>query len=57
MPLVRGTAACGYVTLLSVMWASDMPTTKHIPKNYQVSGCTAHVGYAMASNLFDRRVV
>lgn len=36
MPLARGTAACGYVTILSLFWAAGMPITATIPKNYQV---------------------
>ena len=36
MPLARGTAACGYATLLSLFWAAGMPVTASIPKDYQV---------------------
>ena len=35
MPLARGTAACGYTTILSLFWAAGMPVTASIPKNYQ----------------------
>lgn len=36
MPLARGTAACGYTTILSLFWAAGMPVTATIPKDYQV---------------------
>jgi len=36
MPLARGTAACGYTTILSLFWAAGMPITASIPKDYQV---------------------
>ena len=36
MPLARGTAACGYTTILSLFWAAGMPITVSIPKDYQV---------------------
>lgn len=36
MPLARGTAACGYATLLSLFWSAGMPVTASIPKHYQV---------------------
>ncbi len=36
MPLARGTAACGYTTLLSLFWAAGMPVTARIPRDYQV---------------------
>lgn len=36
MPLARGTAACGYATLLSLFWSAGMPVTAAIPKHYQV---------------------
>lgn len=32
MPLARGTAAVGYLTLLSVFLAADMPISTRIPK-------------------------
>ena len=32
MPLARGTAAVGYLTLLAVFLAADMPIAAHIPK-------------------------
>ena len=35
MPLARGTAACGYTTILSLFWAAGMPVTASIPKDYQ----------------------
>ena len=41
MPLARGTAACGYTTVLSLFWAAGMPVTSQIPKEYQVGGCCA----------------
>lgn len=39
MPLARGTAACGYTTILSLFWAAGMPISTRIPKNYQVRSC------------------
>lgn len=36
MPLARGTAACGYTTILSLFWAVGMPVTASIPKGCQV---------------------
>jgi hypothetical protein len=36
MPLARGTAACGYASLLSLFWSAGMPVTASIPKRYQV---------------------
>ncbi|KAL3145349.1 hypothetical protein ABBQ38_001606 [Trebouxia sp. C0009 RCD-2024] len=36
MPLARGTAVTGYITLLAIFLAADMPITAFIPKNYQV---------------------
>ncbi|GAX83792.1 hypothetical protein CEUSTIGMA_g11217.t1 [Chlamydomonas eustigma] len=36
MPLARGTAACGYTTILSLFWAAGMPVNASIPKQYQV---------------------
>ena len=32
MPLARGTAVTGYITLLAVFLAADMPITSFIPK-------------------------
>ena len=32
MPLARGTAVTGYVTLLAIFLAADMPITAYIPK-------------------------
>ena len=32
MPLARGTAAVGYLTLLAIFLAADMPVTTQIPK-------------------------
>ena len=32
MPLARGTAVAGYITLLAVFLAADMPITSFIPK-------------------------
>lgn len=40
MPLARGTAACGYTAVLSLLWTAGMPVTVSIPMNYQVGwGC------------------
>ncbi|GFH22733.1 Cir_N domain-containing protein [Haematococcus lacustris] len=36
MPLARGSAACGYTTILALFWAAGMPITASIPKSYQV---------------------
>lgn len=36
MPLARGTAVTGYITLLAIFLAADMPITSFIPKDYQV---------------------
>ncbi|DBA80252.1 hypothetical protein WJX79_002480 [Trebouxia sp. C0005] len=36
MPLARGTAVTGYITLLAIFLAADMPITSYIPKDYQV---------------------
>eukprot|EP00210_Caulerpa_lentillifera_P002409 g2310.t1 len=36
MPLARGTAACGYTTILAMFWAADMPVLVSIPQDYQV---------------------
>ncbi|KAK9817959.1 hypothetical protein WJX72_004923 [[Myrmecia] bisecta] len=35
MPLARGTAVVGYITLLGLFMAAGMPVTASIPKNYQ----------------------
>lgn len=32
MPLARGTAVTGYITLLAIFLAADMPITSYIPK-------------------------
>lgn len=32
MPLARGTAVTGYITLLAIFLAADMPITSFIPK-------------------------
>lgn len=32
MPLARGTAVCGYITLLAIFLAAEMPITTAIPK-------------------------
>lgn len=37
MPLARGTAVVGYVTLLGLFLAANMKVTTSIPKNLQVS--------------------
>jgi hypothetical protein len=42
MPLARGTAACGYTTLLALFWAAGMPVTARIPKQCQVSDALRH---------------
>ncbi len=36
MPVARGTAACGYTTILALFWAAGMPITTRIPKDCQV---------------------
>ncbi|KAG1678968.1 hypothetical protein FOA52_013031 [Chlamydomonas sp. UWO 241] len=36
MPLARGTAACGYTTILALFWAAGMPVTATIPRDTQV---------------------
>ncbi|KAK9791186.1 hypothetical protein WJX73_002593 [Symbiochloris irregularis] len=36
MPLARGTAVVGYITILAIFLAADMPVTSPIPKNYQI---------------------
>ncbi|KAG1663031.1 hypothetical protein FOA52_005723 [Chlamydomonas sp. UWO 241] len=36
MPLARGTAACGYTTMLALFWAAGMPVTAAIPPETQV---------------------
>lgn len=36
MPLARGTAACGYTTILALFWAAKIPVTVTIPQDYQV---------------------
>ncbi len=36
MPLARGTAACGYATMLSLFWTAGMPVDATIPVDYQV---------------------
>eukprot|EP00884_Botryococcus_braunii_P020007 jgi/Botrbrau1/6690/Bobra.0202s0028.1 len=35
MPLARGTAVVGYITILSMFWAAGMPVTSNIPKGVQ----------------------
>eukprot|EP00983_Pelagomonas_calceolata_P045807 1139884-Pelagomonas_calceolata.AAC.4 len=47
MPLARGTAACGYTTILSLFWAAGMPITASIPKDYQVGFLCSHVALIM----------
>jgi hypothetical protein len=42
MPLARGTAACGYTTLLALFWAAGMPVTARIPAQCQVSDAFRH---------------
>ena len=37
MPLARGTAVVGYITLLGLFLAANMKVTTMIPKNLQVS--------------------
>ena len=32
MPLAQGTAVTGYITLLAIFLAADMPITAYIPK-------------------------
>ena len=39
MPLARGTAAVGYVTLLGIFLAAGMPITAPIPQVRQFSTC------------------
>jgi tetratricopeptide (TPR) repeat protein len=36
MPLARGTAACGYTTILALFWAAGMPVAATIPRDTQV---------------------
>jgi hypothetical protein len=36
MPLARGTAVAGYITLLGLFLAANMKVTANIPKNFQV---------------------
>lgn len=36
MPIARGTAACGYTTILALFWAAGMPISVEIPTGYQV---------------------
>lgn len=39
MPLARGTAVTGYITLLAIFLAADMPITAFIPKVHNSIGC------------------
>ena len=40
MPLARGTAVAGYITVLAVFLAADMPITSFIPKaSYKPAPC------------------
>ncbi len=36
MPLARGTAVVGYITLLGLFLAANMKVTANIPENFQV---------------------
>lgn len=36
MPLARGTAVVGYITLLGLFLAANMKITTSVPKNFQV---------------------
>lgn len=42
MPLARGTAVTGYITLLAIFLAADMPITSFIPKVHNTNSLTAY---------------
>ena len=53
MPLARGTAVCGYITLLAMFVAADMPITAKIPKASRFSCDAPGLEHTHLSRLTD----
>ena len=59
MPLARGTAVTGYITLLAIFLAADMPITSYIPKVTlsELSGEATLASYLSSQYLHRRGIM